>query len=475
MVRRPPVCREGATVARTASRRCRGPGGAAVPRRQLRVAARGPDDLAAVAPRVTTRVCEEPTISRRAHVDLGRVQVGERARPVTAPRGRRRRAPTTTGCPGRGAPAAGRGPCRPARSGCCERRVVEREHQVGRGRGAQPLGDDLPRLEPVGERDHGVVVAERRADRGPPRRSPRSSPAARAPARPGTLLRRRPPARRWPSRRRRGRRAETTATRRPRRARSRANSARSASTLLSEPCRRWPGRGRHPVEVGGVADEVVGRGERAARLAGSATAARPGRCRRRRPRPGRSHGRRSGHRLAASPTRLGSTATAKYGTDSGSTSASGGRALARHRGALDVDGVGQPPGVARGPAHGREGAAELHHHRGVGGGEPRASAPPRAGCRAGRSAPRRPRPAARPSAGAGGADRGDPGHDLGGVAVRQPLVHVHVGAVEERVALGEHRHVAAGVEVGGQPAPRPRRRTRRWRPGSRRGGRWSRS
>jgi hypothetical protein len=31
-------------------------------------------------------------------------------------------------------------------------------------------------------------------------------------------------------------------------------------------------------------------------------------------------------------------------------------------------------------------------------------------------------------------------------------VHVHVGAVEERVALGEQHHVAPGVEVGGQAA-----------------------
>jgi hypothetical protein len=36
---------------------------------------------------------------------------------------------------------------------------------------------------------------------------------------------------------------ETTATRRPRLARSRANAARSASTRLSERCRRWRGLG----------------------------------------------------------------------------------------------------------------------------------------------------------------------------------------------------------------------------------------
>ena len=32
---------------------------------------------------------------------------------------------------------------------------------------------------------------------------------------------------------------------------------------------------------------------------------------------------------------------------------------------------------------------------------------------------------------------------------RQPGVHVHVGAVEQRVALGEQRDVATGIQVGG--------------------------
>ena len=33
----------------------------------------------------------------------------------------------------------------------------------------------------------------------------------------------------------------------------------------------------------------------------------------------------------------------------------------------------------------------------------------------------------------------------------QPFVHVHVGAVEQRVALAQHDHVPAGVEVRGEP------------------------
>ena len=36
-------------------------------------------------------------------------------------------------------------------------------------------------------------------------------------------------------------------------------------------------------------------------------------------------------------------------------------------------------------------------------------------------------------------------------AVGEPLVHVHVRAEEQRVALGEQHDVAAGVEVRGQP------------------------
>ena len=65
---------------------------------------------------------------------------------------------------------------------------------------------------------------------------------------------------------------------------------------------------------------------------------------------------------------------------------------------------------------------------------------------------------------------------LGRVARRQALVHVHVGAVEERVALAQHGHVAAGVEVGGEPRGARRRRSRAARPRSRRDGRsprWS--
>ena len=36
----------------------------------------------------------------------------------------------------------------------------------------------------------------------------------------------------------------------------------------------------------------------------------------------------------------------------------------------------------------------------------------------------------------------------------QPGVHVHVGAVEQRIALGQQRHVAARVQVRGDPVGR---------------------
>ena len=46
------------------------------------------------------------------------------------------------------------------------RRVVDREHEVGLGDGAQPLLDERPRLEPVGQAHHREVAADRRAGAG---------------------------------------------------------------------------------------------------------------------------------------------------------------------------------------------------------------------------------------------------------------------------------------------------------------------
>lgn len=43
-------------------------------------------------------------------------------------------------------------------------RVVDGQHQVGGGRGGQARGDHVPGFEPVGQRDHRVVMSQRRAD-----------------------------------------------------------------------------------------------------------------------------------------------------------------------------------------------------------------------------------------------------------------------------------------------------------------------
>ncbi len=53
--------------------------------------------------------------------------------------------------------------------------------------------------------------------------------------------------------------------------------------------------------------------------------------------------------------------------------------------------------------------------------------------------------------GGGGGQRGDPGDDLGGVARTQPVMDVHEGAEEERVADGEDDDAAAGSKVGLEP------------------------
>ena len=124
-----------------------------------------------------------------------------------------------------------------------------------------------------------------------------------------------------------------------------------------------------------------------------------------------------------------------------------GGALPVHRRALDVEAVAA--GVGHGTADGVEGPAELHDGRGVGVGQPAGQLGARQG--AGQHGEHLVALHQRlPEGGRRRADRGDPRDDLGRVAVGQPLVHVHVGAVEERVALGEHDDVAAGVEVGGQ-------------------------
>ena len=228
--------------------------------------------------------------------------------------------------------------------------------------------------------------------------------------------------------------------------------------------------GRHAVQVGAVADEVVGFGERRPRLrrqpvaTGRADAddhhlARPahhgrrvgqgggdrpraaGRARSTAPSRGR---RRPGRRCAARP----SSRARRTNLVERPASATAPRTLSNVRPSLSTAAESvsarRRASSARGQGAGQHGEHLVALHQRL------------------------------PQRGRRGADRGDPRDDLGGVAVREPLVHVHVGAVEERVALGEHDDVAAGVQVRGEAFRARRRRTRRSRPGSRRDGRWSR-
>jgi hypothetical protein len=47
----------------------------------------------------------------------------------------------------------------------------------------------------------------------------------------------------------------------------------------------------------------------------------------------------------------------------------------------------------------------------------------------------------------GGGEGRDAGHDLGLELVGEPVVHVHVGPVEQRITLGQDHDGAAGIEV----------------------------
>ena len=96
-------------------------------------------------------------------------------------------------------------------------------------------------------------------------------------------------------------------------------------------------------------------------------------------------------------------------------------------------------------------AAELHHHGGVGIREPALQLGLRQ--RGGQHhehvvALRDRRAGRRPAAG----HAGHAGDDLGRIARRQPHVQMHVGAVEQRIALADHRDGAAGVEMRGDVA-----------------------
>ncbi len=110
----------------------------------------------------------------------------------------------------------------------------------------------------------------------------------------------------------------------------------------------------------------------------------------------------------------------------------------------------EPAGGGQGAAHGGEGAAELHDDGAVGVGEPAGELG--LGQCAGQHGQHVRLPYQRGAGGHGGRGVGrDAGHDLGGVALGEPVVHVHVGAVEQRIALREQDHGPARVEMPREP------------------------
>ena len=147
--------------------------------------------------------------------------------------------------------------------------------------------------------------------------------------------------------------------------------------------------------------------------------------------------------------------------------------LRRCAGAFHVEGVVQPPRRRKRFPHSRIRAAELEHHRGVAVGQPTLEFVDRQGAGQDRqdfvaldegSGDRRRR----------SAHRRHTGNDHGVETLREPRVHVHVGAVEQRIALGEQCDVATRVEMCGNTIGRLDGRSPRSRRHSRRDGRWSR-
>ena len=153
----------------------------------------------------------------------------------------------------------------------------------------------------------------------------------------------------------------------------------------------------------------------------------------------------------------GTRMTEKYGATSSRFSFEPHGDRFRRGAALDIDGARQPPGAGEHTAHLFEMAAELHHHGGIG----VQQAPLKLGLRQRRGqhdehvvALRDRRAGQRPAAG----HRGDAGHDLGPVARRKTHMQMHVGAIEQRIALADDGDGAAQRRDG---ARRPRRRCRR--------------
>ena len=298
---------------------------------------------------------------------------------------------------------------------------------------------------------------ERRARPGwppPARRSGRAAPGP-ATSRHGSA-RRPPPAPRLAIANTPGSPEETTATRRPRCGQLQRERGPLGLHPVVGGVPALARVGRHPVQVGAVADQVVGGGQRGLRLGGQPRAGRPGRARPRPPRRGApaALAARAARRGPGVPPGSGSSASEKYGT------------LVR------VD-LGQRRRCAAAPVVARSTyqasssrPASVQRRRAPRRRCGRASAPRPSRCRP--AARRAPRPGSvpgstvrtssrstsgRPSTAAAALTEVTPGTTSVGVPVRQPLVHVHVGAVEERVALGT-APPRRGRRPGGRPAAR---------------------
>ena len=328
-----------------------------------------------------------------------------------------------------------------------------RDGEVGLADGAQPSFDHLPRLQPVRQRDHGVVPAQGCARPG------------------GHGLRGRHPglhrdldARvlgvlgRFEDGRGHAEHPGVAAgdDRNPGPAQRQVEGLPGA-VELDGVARFVPGQaGAHgnPLDVRAVADDVVDLGQHSTHLGGQPPVRSGSETDDVEVRPPGQPGRRPrspGGVRAPVPPRDDDHREVGHGT--GIDVGHGAYGLRPRARPLDVARLRQPARLPQGLDDGREGAPQLHDRGRLGVGQPPGELGDRKGPgehgehvlvtnQRGRARGRR------------RGDRGDPGHDLAREAAGQPVVQVHVGAVEQRIALGQDHHVATGVQMGGQPVGR---------------------
>ena len=308
-------------------------------------------------------------------------------------------------------------------------RVVERDHEARPRRRAQPRLHQRPGLQVVRQRQRAEVVPERRAAPAPPPPASPSPPAPwppRSPASPPARPRspRRPPP---PSRRPRDRRPTPPPPRRPAAASASAARARASSSRLSERVRHLLGP-RAPA----ARDRAHSRRDRSPPPPPPAprrSSGRPAPARARRPPAARSR----------PPLPARHQHQREIGARSSGFSASRTVARRRHRRPFDID---RPRELARRRQRPRI-FARLRPTFMI---TAASQSPSRRTSSASRQRPRQHaqhvvalhqrQPGLRP----GPRHRRDPGDHLRRVPRRQPHVQVHVGAVEKRIALAQHRH-----------------------------------